>query len=537
MNGLIRVAVYDQDCKRAYVVAYYEQNNKYTVNAICPLTGDVYWSKDVPNGGYGAPAITNDCIIMPTEFASITALSKQDGTEKWTFRTRSRVRSPINVVADKIYFSSGGTIFELTFDGQVVREWHYPRAFFYGSVDMVNDLIITLGVVADEENKSVIKVFAFHKTNQVAYELPICRESITSTDTCGIGWHQGIGYVGAENIITAFQGNSGKILWTAQVEGFAGRQVCTTDEKHVYYVTQSGVIGALSILDGSHVWTIYTQDSLLVSPVSVVNDKVIIPADAHLLILKASNGQLLQKIPVGHSPYSMLSLNNDFGILGAGEPPHNGIIYGFKLNNENERQKYTCAVQSSNAIIEAPFFDICIQISDVEESIIEARLDGGNFYLQQPILGQKTNNTTYVFRIPTPRTIGPGDYVLLLSLIVESGACITRPVAIRLIRRNALPSRVYLHHIPSIEQEKPMYSGAAIAAALKSMHGDATPSQANMREMVDAVRHTSGYEPFQTWRIILRRVLTSQAQNKQELPEFAPGVHTSTDKKPIKLLK
>lgn len=39
--------------------------------------------------------------------------------------------------------------------------------------------------------------------------------------------------------------------------------------------------------------------------------------------------------------------------------------------------------------------------------------------------------------------------------------------------------------------------------------------------MVDAVRDLSGYEPFQTWRIILRRILTSQAMNKEELPEFS----------------
>lgn len=53
------------------------------------------------------------------------------------------------------------------------------------------------------------------------------------------------------------------------------------------------------------------------------------------------------------------------------------------------------------------------------------------------------------------------------------------------------------------------------------MNGDNSSSQKSIREMVDAVRDLSGYEPFQTWRIILRRVLTSQAQNKQELPEFS----------------
>ena len=49
-------------------------------------------------------------------------------------------------------------------------------------------------------------------------------------------------------------------------------------------------------------------------------------------------------------------------------------------------------------------------------------------------------------------------------------------------------------------------------------------SQKNIREMIDAVRDLSGYEPFQTWRIILRRVLTSQAKSQQELPEFSLGL-------------
>jgi outer membrane protein assembly factor BamB len=521
MNGLIRVVIFDTDCSTAYVVVYYEQINKYTLNAFCSLSGELYWSTDVPNGGYGAPAIIDDCIVILTEFTNVTAICKNSGQIKWTFETQTRIRSPINVVNNKVYFSSGGTLFELNSKGEALKQWSYPKAFFYGSVDIINDLVITLGVVNDEFCKSVIKVFAFYKKGQTVYELPICDGAIISTDTAGIAWQKNIGFVGAENLISAFQGDSGKILWTSQVEGCAGRQVCTVNDHHVYYVTQSGTIGALNILDGSHAWKIHTQDSLIVSPISVSGDKVIIAADAHLLVLKANNGQLLQKFPVGHSPYSMLSLNKEFGILGAGEPPHSGLIYGFKLRAHEEVSKYCCVVQSSNAHVENSFFDICVEIHNAEEPIIEIQLDSANFCLKEPIKGEKITESNFAFRIALPRTMSPGDFVLSLSLILKSGTTITRPAAIKLTRRKPLPSRVYLNHIPDVVQEKPAYSGAAIASVMKSINGDNTLSQKNIREMVDAVRDLSGYEPFQTWRIILRRVLTSQAQNKQELPEFS----------------
>jgi hypothetical protein len=67
-----------------------------------------------------------------------------------------------------------------------------------------------------------------------------------------------------------------------------------------------------------------------------------------------------------------------------------------------------------------------------------------------------------------------------------------------------------------------MYSGAAIASTIKKIYAQVdTSSQKDIRDMVDAVRDLSEYEPFQTWRIVLRRVLTSQAKHTQELPEFS----------------
>lgn len=520
INGLIRVVIFDEDVHKAYVVIYSEQKNKYTLNAFCTTSGESYWSTDVPNGGYGSPSILKNYVVMLTEFTNITGICKDSGMVKWTFTTNSRIRSSVNIINNKIYFSSGGALFELNAQGELLNQWDYPKAFFYGTIDIVNELIVTLGVVNDEFCKSVIKVFAFHKSGPLVYELPICNGAVTSTDTSGIAWHQNIGYVGSENLITAFQGISGKVLWQSRIEGCAGRQVCTVDDNHVYYVTQSGNFGALSILNGASVWKIHTNDSLLVTPISVSGDKVFVAADAHLLVLRACNGQLLQKIPVGHSPYSMLSLSNGIGILGAGEPPHNGLLCCFKLQDMLRVIKYSCLVQTSNANIENPWMDIVIQIFNSDELISEAVLDGGIFCLKEPLYGLKINEHTFNFRIPIPVTMCPGDFVIMLNLNLLSGKTICRPIAIKLTRRKPLPSRTYLQHIPDVIEEKKNYSGAAIAVALQGLYGNKSSTQTNVREMIDAVKDLSGYEPFQAWRIILRRVLTSIASDKHELPEF-----------------
>ena len=82
-----------------------------------------------------------------------------------------------------------------------------------------------------------------------------------------------------------------------------------------------------------------------------------------------------------------------------------------------------------------------------------------------------------------------------------------------------MPSRGFLGHIPEAVQEKVNYSGAAIGSVIRNLHGEHV-EQSDLREMVDFAMNHSGYEPFQAWRIILRRVLTSNATKVSELPEY-----------------
>lgn len=521
LGGLIRVVVFDSyaNSYKAFVTIYHEQKNQYEATALDIKTGEIYWTKSVANGGYGAPVITDALFVLPTKFSNIIALSKEDGRTVWEIETNCRVRSPLNVDGNKIYFSSGGTIFELESDGRLTNQWHCDGAFFYGSVDVFKELIISLGTIADEDGDSVIKVFAFHKKIGLVYSVLISKSGIISADTVGISWKNGVGFVGGHNLITSFEANGGKILWTTNVEGFAGRQVCSIDDHHVYYSTLSGIVGALNIENGAHIWSIKTNDSSIVSPISVRPNHLLLLADAHLNILKSHNGQLVSKIPVGHSPYSMISLKGDYGLLGAGEPPHNGLLFAFKFSNALVEKKYECNLSSSNAFIDSSFVDILIHVSNADLNLVSVRLDGSIFNLKDPIIGERINEATFAFRIFLPQTISSGDFVIPLYLHIISGECLIKPICISLKRINPLPIKAYLSHIPDVVQEKSTYSGAAIGAMLKNFHGDHV-EQSALREMIDFSLDRSGYEPFQTWRIILRRVLTSSAEIKDQLPEF-----------------
>ena len=521
LGGLIRVVIFDSDINsnKAFVTVYHEQKNQYEATAFDVRTGEIYWTKGIANGGYGAPVVTDNAFILPTKFTNIIALSKEDGREIWQVETNSRVRSPLNISGNKIYFSSGGTIFELESNGKLANTWHLEGGFFFGSVDVYNELVISLGTIADENGDSVIKVFAFHMKGGLVYSLPISISSIVSADTVAIVWKDNIGFVGGNNLIVSFKINDGTVLWTSKVEGFAGRQACSIDDSHVYYSTLSGVVGALNIANGSHIWSIHTKDTSIVSPVSILGCHILLLADAHLNILKSSNGQLIYKLPVGHSPYSMVTLKGNYGLLGAGEPPHNGLLFAFNFSDQALKQeKYDCFLSSSNAFIESSFADIVVHISNASQNLVSANLDGSIFNLPE-VDGERVDTDTFAFRVSLPQTISSGDYVIPLYLNTSSGACILKPVCISLQRKKPLPARAYLSHIPDIVQEKPIYSGAAIGSTLKSLHGDHI-EQSDLREMIDYAREYSGYEAFQTWRILLRRMLTSKAAHKNQLPEF-----------------
>lgn len=519
INGLVRVAIFDEVDSRAFVVVFIEKQNQYSLIAFDTTNGKIQWTSIVRNGGYGSPALIEDTVVFPTNFTNIVAFSKLNGELKWEFETKCRIRSPINIIEDSIYFSSGNEIFALNPKGQLVNKWEKEGAFFYGTIDIINGMIISLGTFENDKGESTVKIFAFYKNGKLLYEIPLYLGPIISADTSGIVWQKNIGFVGGDNCIISFDGENGRIRWVSKVHGFAGRQICTVNNEYIYYVTQSGIIGALQTSNGAHAWNIKTNDDALVAPISMLGTNLIVLADAHLNIFKSSSGELIQKIPVGHSPYSMVSLSKEYAILGAGEPPHNGLLIGLKLKDEL-KENFICSVSLSNAYIENASFNLLLSIFNTPNSVLRVELDGALFNLKNLVEGEKISDTSFAFKLPIPPTMCSGDYVMPLYLHLDSGKSISRLVAVKLQRKHTLPSKAYLNHIPDIVQEQPKFSGAAIGVAIKKLYGDVCIKQTDMRDMVEASLSKANYASHEIWRLIFRRILTSKARKVNELPEF-----------------
>ena len=521
LPGLVRVVVLDpNDKSRAFVVLYSERKRSYDAICFDIENGQICWQTPVINGGYGAPTIAGDAFILPTNFKDIIALSKEDGSVLWSIETDCRIRSSMNFVEDFIYFSSGGSVYKISQQGKVENKWSIEGAFFYGSVDVIEGLTVTLGTLEDVNGVSTSKVFAFHPSGDIAYSTPISQSPVISSDTSGISWKNSKGFVGGDDKIVCFDAKNGNILWTKNVEGFAGRHICNVDEYRVYYTTLKGVIGALGITTGQQVWDMHVKDASITAPMSIKGDYVIALVDAHLTILKSENGQFIKSIPIGHCPYSMATLNEDLCFVGAGEPPHNGLLISFAFKHSPPTEEFQCHVQTFNAFIEADYFNITIQITGTVQEIDSLTIDASLFGKDKPVSGEKIDSKTFVFRLPVPQTMCSGDYVFPLNLIISPHETYTRTACISLQRRSPLPKKVSLDFIPEFTQEKPTYSGAAIGAILKNLHG-VSIKQSDIREMVDFSLEKSRYEPFQIWRIILRRILTSQATSKDSLPEHS----------------
>ena len=520
IEGLVRVSLFDSQSNRAFVVVYREKVRSYAVIAYDRDTGETCWERPVINGGYGTPVLTEDAIVLPTQFTGIIALSKEDGRQLWKVGTDARVRSSLNYCDGSIYFSSGGDLYRLSKGGEITGQWSYPGAFFYGSIDSIDGLVISLGTVSNQAKESEARVFAFREQGELLYQLPLAPAPVISSDTSGIAWKGSRGFVGTHDAIIAFDRLSGQNIWTARIDGSAARQICLVDDERLYYQAKPGVAGALSIEDGTPLWQIFYKDDYLVSPNTLLGDAVVILADAHLNLHAKEDGQLLQRIPVGHSPYSMVSVEGDRAIVGAGEPPHYGLLIGFRLVDRAVIDSFSYSVEVSNAFVEAEHIDLLIEISG--PAVLSVEVDSQVLGSPTCIKGQQIGATKFALRLPLDPLLSPGDYVFPLHFTLSSGECLARTVAVSLATRNPLPSRVILEDIPDPIQEDPSHSGVAIAAAVKAMHGDEGLSQTELREMVDFSLQKSGYEPFQIWRLVLRRILTTQASRKEELPEYQP---------------
>lgn len=518
--GLIRTVVYDSD-SFAYVVIYKEKSREYTVRKFEIESGSVIWENSIANGGYGTLSLTKDKVIVHTNFSDITALNKLSGEKIWTFETSARVRASLTTnKKDEIYFTSGGNLYCLDNNGEKLWDIFIDGVYFYGRIDILGNLLYTLGTDTGEEGLSHIYIFCIDlSSTELLWRQDLGMSPIISSDTSGIGWGKDKAYVGLNDKIVSIDPYVGSVLKEKKITGNAGRQTLTSDDNYVYWTSTSGEVGASDVENLDDRWT-YKANSYISTPVTILKDSVIFSADGYIVQLEKKTGLILKKLPAGHSPYSACSLSpQDSMIIGAGEPPYDGYLFSYKFEkNENDVDIFVETYLENNVrgvdgikltiefFSKIDFDDAYIDIGSISSIKGMQKLNKikDNIFATELSLRKNIINSEYMALIEATK----GDKTYMLPTLIE-------------IREGSskLPVKASIPGIRFEFQEEENYSGAAISRSLVSYYG-VEKSQKNIREMVDAVKSKSGYESFQTWRLILRRVLISPADNVKDMTEF-----------------
>jgi outer membrane protein assembly factor BamB len=517
LDGMVRKPILDLARNRAYVIVYRERSRSYLLGAYALDTGEQSWETEVANGGYGTPGQSDDLVVLPYQFNGIVALRKSDGVRVWEHHGVGRVRSSVVFHDGLFYYSSGGEIFGLDAQGRARYRAQDPAAFFFGEPLIAESNLYSLGVAADGSRSSIRAIYCFDKQGLPVRKDDIGEAGVVSSDVSGLLLVDDSLIVGGPGYVTAITMGTGAIKWRTRIQGDAARHACSHAGGLVFFTTLDGIVGALHVDDGAQKWQRSYRESLVTPVTPVESDGLVFAADGYLCHLSSEDGRLISKRPIGHCPYSALVLAPGHALLGAGEPPYDGILVS--LAERQERPHAEISFQAQNAILGVPEVDFVLTVPDVIlADSLKVRVAAVS--IEKEVVPLQVEGEKAFFRFPLDSQCAPGDYALLVTFKYTSGSDGSDIVLLTLARPVALPNKVLLNSIQPIPQEERHYSGAAVAQMFEEHYGYANVGQMERRRMVDYIRTKSKYLSFDTWRIIFRRALTTSATKVEELPEF-----------------
>lgn len=519
LDGLVRHPVPDpNDPGLAVVVIYAEKRRTYEVRYFRTTDGAEIWRKAVVNGGYGSPAFFGDLIVVQTEFSGVEAL-RRDGSTAWRYTTNSRVRSSLVADGDTLVFTSGPDLIGLNRSGIEVMRSSVPLGFFFGRPEKVGDDWLSLITVSSAEG-SQVQLRRLGKSEGTHWTVPIGLGEVASSDTSGFFIDRESAFVAGPDAVCRINLTTGRVLWRTPIRGIAHRHGCIGDGDAIYYTTVDGYVGAIGY-DGVARWErLLSRQGVWASP-SLLGDRLAVPCNGMLFVLDPQTGATLQQQPVGQSPYSALSFTSDGkAMIGGGDPPYWGLLIGFEVCDEQAPPGPVCTLsQQKQDVDRNRGLDLVLRIQADGGAVSDVEMDFsaiGGLGIRGP---DSLEGDRYLFSVLPAEGYRWGLYALPVTFSVN-GRRINQTVALELDDPSPIPARVLLKGFENVRQEEETWSGAALMAAMRTRLGDPV-EQSDMREMVDAIRERSGYLPFDTWRILARRALSTSAKRAEDLPEFA----------------
>lgn len=518
ISGLVRVPFFDSnDDVHGYAVYYSEVKQTYDLIKYLLLTGEIIWCAEVVNGGYGTPLIWKDLALVHEGFTGITAYNKYTGEKVWNYSTESRVRSSFNIIDESLYFSSGGTIFQIDYEGKLLNKINLENTFLFGTISKQQNHLITLGTKYNiETNSSNLYLFGIILSSSLVFEVNIGKGHIISSDTSGFFLSEGRILVNCDNYVKCLDANTGMTIWTTKISGNGGRHIPVCDLEFVFYTTINGYYGCINIRNGQLLWERESTEGCIVTPPSILGDSLLILADSYLFVLDKRKGYVYQAVPIGHSPYSACAIFNNHLLVGGGEPPLHGLLRAFNIV-ENSPECFVFGKIEIGEFIENKQMELILYCSSMITSIeintnvisknknIQGTKISGGFHFDIEL---KPNNLSGYYCLPIRYFIGENEYIEGISVFLR--------------QKNPLPTKHIINTFnKDVLQTNALNSGAAIIQMIMKNYGKEL-KQDEVRKIVNYVKDKSEWvdADFQTWRLILNRVLSSPAKTLNEFIEL-----------------
>ena len=528
--SLVRVPLFSAELHKGFVVSYKEKTREYLLHKFDPDTGAIDWETNLVNGGYGSPAVGRTVVAVPTKFTDISGVDIQTGKVRWVFHGKARVRSAVAIDSFGAFiFSAGDTLYRVDESGTVLSEFTKSEHFLYGLPVHVANLFVTMATRTNKAGRSEITIIAFRDDGTEAWQQQCGDGQIISSDTAGICVHEGQIYCCGKNALYCLYTTSGGVAWKSDFDesDIVGRQIPTlsNDYSTIYLASVGGNTYALNSKTGAQKW-VFRGNSIANTPVSILGDLVAVSVDGMVHLLDGETGVPFDQIPTGHSPYSSQSVFNGKVYLGGGDPPYHGRLYCFDLVSRELQRSYICNLNGVGANDEAEKFFLQLEVTNTSSEISTVILDasaiseGVSNGATREISPKSRDGNHFVFEVPIRATIVAGLYVVDMYVKLRDGGTVCRTGLVTIDRKTPMPSRVLLSNIQPITQEGALLSGASVMQMVQSYFDIPLTQQSEIRGMVDYITEKSDYEPFNVWRIALRRALSANARSAQELPEY-----------------
>lgn len=464
------------------VVAYDEKVSAYIAHRLDDATGRTEWTRTLPVGGYGAPAVLDGRAAVLTDHVAVAILDWESGRTTSVWRDSSRIRSPVTVSGGHFVLSSGSNILRLAPNGvaENIKEVH--GATLFGSVLPYESSWISLYA----RRRSSRQVLGVLSSGWYEWSADLTEGALASSDTSGPTLQDGTIYCGLGRQVVALDATDGRVLWRRHLRGIVTRSKPTCVDGRLFVGSMDGTLTALATDDGAILWEHHVGLDGIWTPVSALGDGVTVIGSGRLVSI-GLGGEKRSTIPVGQSAYSALTFNSKgVGVLGGGDPPYHGLLMALKPVRCGDHGEL------EPAGIDRWRVQVSRQGEPTSASEIDASVFGAGLV---PIEDDCT------VQLSTGR-LTHGAYALPVRL--KDGSWIT--AHLDLGGWPDYPSRASLDHIvmPSIDL---LHSGAAILASL--LGKGAANSQRAVRAEAERIISQSESQPWDMWRLAARQILHS----------------------------